>query len=478
MSESLGDGDDIIITDTMGDRDDGDMEVPSQAPSRPQSTSGPSSSTSNSSTGTTTGSGSGSGDSSVDTKRSHEEDMKARFPLLYVPDTKLTPDQIKEKKKQKLLRAAMEGRIRKKQERDREKEIARQQEEEEKKEKESDPAGWLAKLQAQRGALITAIDGRKRQYGATKEGEDSMAAQLKKLDEQIAEATELVRLSQTQGSEAPVHAAVLHDRFNSLSGYLDAEAQRKQEGKEVGGGDSGTNALVQSGGVSGSQTGMMMSVGSDGVKGGKEDMTQEQLSFIREVKEALHIQREKVRAQQIELWVERVRVPEVLFQPSIAGIDQGGIPENIIKILRRLGNENEEGSPADMLCRCIYLTGGVARAPYLAVRLYNELVSQRPISSSRKDPTEPTVRVLVANNPTLDAWNGARALVLDTCGLTNTNTNEYDTTTSDKNGSEVWLPFIKEYCMTKDEWMASTPGSLKVHKFSNIHVEPPVVEHR
>ncbi|KAK0930259.1 Actin-related protein 5 [Friedmanniomyces endolithicus] len=97
---------------------------------------------------------------------------------------------------------------------------------------------------------------------------------------------------------------------------------------------------------------------------------------------------------QMHLNVERIRVPEVLFQPSIAGVDQAGIVELIETLL---------GGPSlaaqGDLTRDIFLTGGYTLFPGFEERLGRELRAVLPV--------EAAVRVRRAGDPVLDAWRGA-----------------------------------------------------------------------
>ncbi|KEZ41117.1 Actin-like protein arp5 [Scedosporium apiospermum] len=99
---------------------------------------------------------------------------------------------------------------------------------------------------------------------------------------------------------------------------------------------------------------------------------------------------------QIHLNVERIRVPEVLFQPSIAGVDQAGLVEIAGDILnQRLG-----GMPnRDDFLRDIFLTGGNTLFKNFDERLRNELRALLPAGS-------PLV-LRPAKDAILDAWKGA-----------------------------------------------------------------------
>ncbi|KAG9255863.1 actin-related protein, ARP5 class [Emericellopsis atlantica] len=99
---------------------------------------------------------------------------------------------------------------------------------------------------------------------------------------------------------------------------------------------------------------------------------------------------------QVHLNVERIRVPEVVFRPSIAGVDQAGLVEIAGDILnQRLASvPNREEFFKD-----IFLTGGSTLFQNFDQRLQNELTALLPAGSPLK--------VRRAKDPVLDAWRGA-----------------------------------------------------------------------
>lgn len=99
---------------------------------------------------------------------------------------------------------------------------------------------------------------------------------------------------------------------------------------------------------------------------------------------------------QIHLNVERIRVPEVVFQPSIAGLDQAGIVEIAAGIItQRLA----DSAHRDDMLKDIFLTGGNTLFKGFEERLRTELRSVLPIDLS--------LHVRKAKDPILDAWKGA-----------------------------------------------------------------------
>ena len=92
--------------------------------------------------------------------------------------------------------------------------------------------------------------------------------------------------------------------------------------------------------------------------------------------------------------LERVRCLEPLFQPSLIGTDQAGIPETLWFVLQRY--------PADVradMVKNIFLTGGNVRYPGFAERMAAEVQAMLPFQSE--------FDVFAAHDPLNDAWLGA-----------------------------------------------------------------------
>ncbi|MBN3280352.1 ARP5 protein, partial [Polyodon spathula] len=98
---------------------------------------------------------------------------------------------------------------------------------------------------------------------------------------------------------------------------------------------------------------------------------------------------------QLFLGTERLRVPEIIFQPSMIGEEQAGIVETVQYVLDRYPKE-QQGA----LVQNVLLTGGNLMYPGMRERLERELLAIRPFQSH--------FQVSMASNPVLDAWYGAR----------------------------------------------------------------------
>ena len=98
---------------------------------------------------------------------------------------------------------------------------------------------------------------------------------------------------------------------------------------------------------------------------------------------------------QLHLNVERIRVPEVVFQPVIAGLDQAGIVDIAADMINHgVGNPDRINILKD-----IFLCGGNTLFKGFSERLSKELRAVLPVEAS--------LNVRKASDPLLDAWKGA-----------------------------------------------------------------------
>lgn len=115
-------------------------------------------------------------------------------------------------------------------------------------------------------------------------------------------------------------------------------------------------------------------------------------------------------AAQLHLNVERIRVPEVICQPSLGGVDSAGIIEVIEHILRQfnLAERDRLTQVSGVIARCtslltstlqnVYLTGGYSQVASFDERLRRDLTSALPVGAP--------LRINRAKDPRLDAWRG------------------------------------------------------------------------
>ncbi|KAI9736346.1 MAG: Actin- protein 5 [Cirrosporium novae-zelandiae] len=99
---------------------------------------------------------------------------------------------------------------------------------------------------------------------------------------------------------------------------------------------------------------------------------------------------------QLHLNVERIRVPEVIFEPSIAGVDQAGIIEIAAGILTQRLNDTAQ---RERILKDVFLTGGNTLFRGFQDRFREELKQVLPIGAP--------LAMRAARDPVLDAWKGA-----------------------------------------------------------------------
>ncbi|KAK2067747.1 hypothetical protein P8C59_001459 [Phyllachora maydis] len=134
----------------------------------------------------------------------------------------------------------------------------------------------------------------------------------------------------------------------------------------------------------------------------------------------------------IHLNVERIRVPEVIFQPhAIAGIDQAGLVEIAGDVLNQ--RLTGLGVDRDLFLRDVFLTGGNTLFPNFDQRLRNELTALLPAGAP--------LRLRRAGDSLLDAWKGAAGWV----------------------GTPQW----REAVVTRDEYLEKGSEYFKEHNMGN-----------
>jgi len=106
-------------------------------------------------------------------------------------------------------------------------------------------------------------------------------------------------------------------------------------------------------------------------------------------------------AHQVHLGVERIRVPEMLYEPSsIVGVEQMGLAEITHSVLDTFQNDVKSSMAMN-----IFYTGGNTMYHNFKERLEREVRMMLPFRSS--------FRVVQSKEPMLDAWRGMAKYYLD-----------------------------------------------------------------
>ncbi|KAI0820631.1 actin-like protein Arp5p [Trametes gibbosa] len=308
-----------------------------------------------------------------------EPDQPPSFPLVDVPDEELDEEGLKEKKKQKLLKAGHEARERAKREKEREREEREAEEKREEQERDRDLSGWATRLRKEQEAIMTRIKERNRRKAALNDRKSAASqARMKSIANLAAD-----------------------DRV--------PKKRRKGTGEDMFGADDADWAIyrkINTAAVSSDEEEDLVSLQAVEQKLLTYDPT-----FTEEHTHAsLASQRSALMAAfrpqydegdvkgktRIHVNVERWRVCEAWFSPNMAGIDSAGLGEVLQTVLARFPDADK-----GRLVKNVFLTGGPSQLPNLIPRLHATL---RPIL-----PPEMPLEIVRAADPTRDAWHGMAA---------------------------------------------------------------------
>jgi len=298
------------------------------------------------------------------------------FPLLDMPDDELDEDSIKEKKKQRLLKAGYDARMRARKEKEEERKAKEEDEKREKEERENDPKAWSEKLRKEHDAIMDRLTERKKRKAALQDRKSAAAqARMKSI------------------------ANLANDQPSSRK-------KRKGGNDDMFGADDADWAIyrkINNGNASSSEDEDQINLASVEARLLTHDPNfalNQTFASLTAKKSALmtsfrppYEDGDVEGAHRLHLNVERWRVPESWFDPSQAGADFAGLGEVIEGVLRGFG-----ASDRDRLVKNIFLTGGPSLMPGLPSRLLSTI---RPIL-----PPGTPLFVNSAADPRLDAWHG------------------------------------------------------------------------
>lgn len=313
-----------------------------------------------------------------------EEGMEEQtFPLLDVPDEELDEQGIKDKRHQRLLKSGVEARLRAKAEKERERARSAEEERLDLEKRENNFDDWIAGRRAARENLLSKIKDRE-------------------------------RLKQDAGNRKSLASQM---RMKTLANLASDGPKRKRRGGGEYDDDFGANdedwgvyRIVATEPASDEEeeedpAAALRSLEAELLRYDPDFTEKETFDAQNDwTKSLMHAflrgarpfdpesQRE---AHQIHLNVERIRVPEVIFQPGIAGVDQAGLIEIIEGIVMARPNVAEQSG----LLKDVFLTGGNTSFKGFEERLRREL---RGVVEAGLG-----IDVRRAADPVLDAWKGA-----------------------------------------------------------------------
>jgi actin-related protein 5 len=337
----------------------------------------------------------------VEEKKTEEE----IYPLINIPDEELSAELIKEKRRQKLLKAGFDARMRKKKEQEEKRKKEQEAMELEEQERLADPVRYIAKLKSLKSTIVGKRETRHRIL-------QQMSSGSKRID--VASKKRMAIIARIAGEQS---SRPNQDEDDDLFGMKDEDWQiyHTLAGNEESASEEEREELAQI----------------------ELKLAQFDPDYVPEATEPKH---PVVTAQdyQIHLGVSRIRPPELIFQPSMLGLDEGGVPESMRRILVRVSPEE-----ASQLAGNVFVTGGNTLFPNFDDRLRTELTSLRPVGS--------TIRIYHAQDSLLDAWRGASLLA-----------------SLWAKSKAVDLTFI-----TKRQYEECGSEYLAEHRFSNMYIPTP-----
>ncbi|KAI3405981.2 ARP5 [Candida oxycetoniae] len=338
------------------------------------------------------------------------------WPLVDIPDDQLNEEQIKEKRKQKLHKANVEARERNRELKRQEEEIKARYEKEQQEWRERDLDDWCTAKKVNLAELISKLKNRQKLLESMKDRKSAAAQQRMK------------NIAELANDETGSTSAASRKRRRNANATIDNDPN-----DTFGTNDDDWNAYRE---ISNQSVEEELEIINKSILEVEEDLLKYDPNFYHEdtfaaansfdwkssvLHKFIHGPRPNItiamqadglspdeianhpdiikKNHQIHLNVERIRVPEILFQPSIGGLDQAGISEIIGDLLRRrLDGNFQLAGQSYAMAQNVFITGGLALLPGFRNRIERDTRGFLPIGTP--------LNVRTAKDPLLDAWHG------------------------------------------------------------------------
>ncbi|KAI4086367.1 MAG: hypothetical protein LQ344_007615 [Seirophora lacunosa] len=325
----------------------------------------------------------------VDGPEHPEDEAEPSYPLLSVADDQLDEARLKEKRHQRLMKSGYDARVRAKVEKGLERARMAEEERRDNEHRETDLQGWLEDRRSVRQTLLQRIKERDR-LKADLGNRKSLASQMR-MKTLANLASDQPGKKRRRGLDDDNFGAN-DDDWGVYRTVAMGEHSEDEEEEDLGAGLKGVEAQLLKYDPTFNESSTLEA---------QSDWTQSLMhAFLRGPRPFDPESQQE--AHQIHLNVERIRVPEVVFQPSIAGLDQAGIVDIVADITNH-GFANSQ-DPVGILGN-IFLTGGNTMFAGFDERLRRELRTVLPVEAS--------IHVRMASDPILDAWKGAAQWAAD-----------------------------------------------------------------
>lgn len=325
-----------------------------------------------------------------------EEPVEApTFPLLEIPDVELLEEQLKEKRKQRLMKANLDARTRARAEKEAEAKRAEDEKKAEEEWRQRDLAGWIA---SKRERLATLVENHHRRTKLAKEVKNRKSKALQQRMKNLAMVADdsggKRRRTQTPATVDKDPNDTFGANDDDWAVYRDINLETRAEDLAEVEADERAELLQLEAELLEHDEAFTPADTFDNLFDWRGSTLHR---FFRGPRPA---DLEDVRQQhQLHLNVERIRVPEAFFQPAIAGIDQAGVGEVVADLLLRRSHDPVFGAGAgEELLKDVFVTGGPSLLPGFVERVEAEL---RLVL-----PSHAPLAVRRARDPLNDAWRG------------------------------------------------------------------------
>lgn len=365
----------------------------------------------------------------VDGNEDNQEEREGKFDLLDIADSELNEEKLKEKKKQRFLKAGFDARQKAKEEKAR---LVKEQEEARKKEEEWRSTNLNSWIKDKRSKLLVLVKKRKDKVKLKEDMKDRKSQASQKRMKNLANLAEDTPRSNTKRSR---QQTTIDNDPNDMFGANDDDwavyndvAQNPEALDELI--EEDYREIVE---LEGQLLEFDPTFTEEDTLDAQYDWKNSILHlFLRGP--APHDSEDIHQQHQMHLNIERIRVPEILFQPTIGGHDQAGISEICETILlKKFGSKRGSLSQNALnMANNIWLTGGHAKLPGLRERIVNEFTQFLPVNT--------LISVQQSSNTSLDSWNGMKK-------LGNNDTLFKDMAITRKDYEEYGADYIKEHML-------------------------------
>lgn len=374
-------------------------------------------------------------------------DPLSAWPLVDIPDDQLSADQIKEKRKQRLHKANYEAREKAKELKKKEEEEKAKLEQEEKEWRERDLEDWCSVKRMALSDLIHQYKERVKLIESFKDRKSMAAQQRMKNIADLANDETGSTSANSRKRRRNANATIDNDPGDTFgandddwSVYRDISNASLEEEQEE------TNKQILA-----LEAELLLydpNFHTEDTLAASQTFDWKNLAlhkFIHGPRENIHIKFQSEgmdvdeianhpqiiqKNHQMHLNIERIRVPEILFQPQIAGLDQAGITELLNDLLcKRLDGNFSVGGQSYEIVQNVFITGGLANLPNFVPRVQKDFTSFLPVGTR--------LSVRKAKNTLIDPWRGMQKWASsDECNHSYVSRQEYE---------EYGAEYIKEH---------------------------------